>query len=56
MRRAGVLKGTNRINHGWKLAYVNGSPDPAHAKRFNQSNNPNWPSLRPKLTIIYGSP
>jgi hypothetical protein len=41
-------------NHGWKLAYVSGG-DPSDEKEFNSSENPGFPTLRPKLTVTYTS-
>src|SRR5205823_2885362 len=44
-------------NFGWKLAYVSdaggGTANINQTKEFNSSENPNWPLLRPKLTVTY---
>src|SRR5919204_2059767 len=37
-------------NYGWKIAYVSGA-NASSPKEFNSRENPNWPTLRPKLTI-----
>ena len=41
-------------NFGWKIADTSGTSG-GTPRYFNSSENSNWPSLRPKLTINYGS-
>src|SRR6185503_15329797 len=38
------------LNYGWKVSWVSGSTG---TKSFNTRENPQWPTLRPKLTITY---
>jgi PKD repeat protein len=42
-------------NYGWKIAYVSGTDNNSH-KQFHSSENGDWPTLRPKLTITYEMP
>jgi PKD repeat protein len=39
-------------NYGWKIVWVSGV-NPSNAHEFNSSENGNWPTLRPTLTVTW---